>query len=109
MQDVTLIAEIGGNHEGNFESAVELVDLAIESGADIIKLQLYRGESIVNQFVDKERYLHFQKFELSRSQHEFIAQRVVSAGKEYLASIWDIEMLDWMDPSWSDTKLVAVI
>ena len=36
-----LIAEIGGNHEGDFKYAKKLVKLAITTGVDVIKLQLY--------------------------------------------------------------------
>lgn len=97
MKDLKLIAEIGGNHEGDFESAKNLVSLALQSGADIIKLQLYSGEGIVNRFVDEKRFLHFQKFELTKPQHEYLAQMVVEAGKEYLASVWEEDMLGKID------------
>ena len=38
---VYIIAEIGGNHEGNFAYAKKLTNLAIESGADAVKYQIY--------------------------------------------------------------------
>ena len=44
-----LIAEVGGNHEGNFSYAKKLVKLAIKSGADIVKLQLYTGPTLVSK------------------------------------------------------------
>ena len=47
--DILLIAEIGGNHEGNFEYAKELTRLAIESNVDYIKYQIYTGDTLVNQ------------------------------------------------------------
>ena len=34
-----MIAEIGGNHEGNFNYAKKLTKLAIKSGADVVKFQ----------------------------------------------------------------------
>ena len=37
---VFVIAEIGNNHNGSFELACQLVDLAIEAGADCAKFQL---------------------------------------------------------------------
>lgn len=46
---VVVIAEIGNNHQGSVSLAKQLVDLAIESGADVVKFQLrdmdalYRG------------------------------------------------------------------
>ena len=93
-----LIAEIGGNHEGDFAYAIRLTDLAIESGADVIKFQLYRGESLVSPVEAPDRYSHFQRFELTQDQHIALAQRCIAAGKQYLASVWDLQMLDWIDP-----------
>ena len=49
---VFIIAEIGNNHNGNFELALELIDLAISNGADCVKFQmrnlkdLYRKKSL---------------------------------------------------------------
>jgi N-acetylneuraminate synthase/N,N'-diacetyllegionaminate synthase len=44
-----LIAEIGGNHEGDFEYAKKLTQLAIESGADFVKFQIYTGDGLVSK------------------------------------------------------------
>jgi len=41
-----LIAEIGNNHNGSFELACELVDKAIEAGADCVKFQLRNLEAL---------------------------------------------------------------
>ncbi|MDU0347527.1 N-acetylneuraminate synthase family protein [Actinomyces sp. MRS3W] len=50
-QPVYVIAEIGNNHQGEYARAIELVDLAVDAGADCVKFQLrdmdalYRGAS----------------------------------------------------------------
>ena len=93
-----LIAEIGGNHEGNFQTAKELVQQAIATGVDYIKFQLYRGDTLVNPIESPERNQHFKKFELSRDQHLELASMCNSGGIGYLASVWDLEMLEWIDP-----------
>lgn len=93
-----LIAEIGGNHEGNFEYAKKLTKLAIESDVDCIKFQLYTGESIVNKESDPARSQHFKKFELSKDQYIELAKIVREGGKEFLASVWSEEIIDWIDP-----------
>jgi N,N'-diacetyllegionaminate synthase len=95
---VYFIAEIGGNHEGDFDYALKLCDLAIASGADAVKFQLYRGESLVNREVSADRCNHFKRFELQPDQHVAIAERVRAAGRHYMASVWDLEMLGWIDP-----------
>lgn len=92
-----LIAEIGGNHEGDFEYAKKLTQLAIESDADVIKFQMYSGDTLVNPIEDPSRHKHFQRFELSREQYIELAQKVTKAGKKFMASVWDAEMIDWVD------------
>lgn len=92
-----LIAEIGGNHEGDFNYAKKLVKLAISSGVDVIKLQLYTGGQLVNRVESKDRFKHFKKFELTRTQHIYLAKLCNFHGVKYLASVWDLQMLKWID------------
>lgn len=96
-----LIAEIGGNHEGDFEKAKELVDSAISSGADVIKLQIYTGDGLVSEIESPKRNKHFKRFELTLDQHIQLAEIVKSAGILYSASIWDFDSLEAMD-GWLD-------
>jgi N-acetylneuraminate synthase/N,N'-diacetyllegionaminate synthase len=93
-----LIAEIGGNHEGDFNTALRLTDLAIESGADVIKFQIYTGDTLVSPVEAPDRHAHFRRFELAPDQHLAIARRVLDAGLRYNASVWDPAALDWLDP-----------
>ncbi len=93
-----LIAEIGGNHEGNFEVAREMAGAALSSGADCIKFQLYRGDTLVSPVESPDRHKHFQRFELTRDQHLELARMCREGGAVYNASVWDLEMLDWIDP-----------
>ncbi len=41
-----IVAELSGNHGGNLEKAFQLIESAIEAGADAIKLQTYKPETI---------------------------------------------------------------
>lgn len=93
-----LIAEIGGNHEGDFEAALRMTDLAIASGADVVKFQIYTGDTLVSPVESPDRYRHFQRFELSPDQHIALAERCRAAGCDYNASVWDPGALDWLDP-----------
>ena len=57
-QRVFIIAEIGNNHNGSFDAAIELIDAAIEAGADCVKFQMrnmpavYREKSLNKQGED---------------------------------------------------------
>ncbi len=41
-----LVAELSGNHAGRIDNALALIDAAVEAGADLIKVQTYRPDTI---------------------------------------------------------------
>jgi len=92
-----LIAEIGGNHEGNFEYAKKLTQLAIDTKVDFVKFQIYTGDTLVSKEESPDRNKHFKKFELTREQHIELASMVTEAGINYTSSVWDLEALKWID------------
>lgn len=92
-----LIAEIGGNHEGNFEYAKKLTKLAIKSGVDVVKFQIYTGNTLVNKVISPSRHEHFKKFQLKKDQHIYLAEMCRRNGVKYLASVWDQQALEWID------------
>ena len=94
---VFMIAEIGGNHEGNFEYAKRLTNMAIESGVDAVKFQIYSAKSLVNPKENLDRFNHFKKFELPRGQHIELARICARNNVRYIASVWDVSTLDWID------------
>lgn len=100
-----LIAEIGGNHEGDFEYAKELTRLAIESDSDFVKYQVYTGDTLVNPLLSPDRHKHFKKFELTKDQYIELAMMVEGAGKRFMASIWHASMLEWLAPHMSIYKI----
>ena len=93
-----LIAEIGGNHEGNFEKAKEMLDLAIDSGVDCVKFQIYSANSLVSKIESPDRHSHFKKFELTQEQHIELAKICNSKGVMYTSSIWCEDYLSWINP-----------
>lgn len=91
------IAEIGGNHEGDFECAKRLTRLAIESGADAVKFQIYSGDSLVSSIESPDLNRHFKKFELSRERYIELAEMCRERGVMFMASVWDTDSLGWAD------------
>ena len=61
---VMVIAEIGNNHEGDFQLAKELVALAAEAGADAVKFQYIIPEKLISPN-DKLRIEQLNGFKLS--------------------------------------------
>ena len=92
-----LIAEVGGNHEGSFDYALELVEGACKSGANCVKVQIYSGDNLVSAVEDPDRNRHFKKFELSIEQHRKLADICREYSVDYNASIWDIPTLEIFD------------
>lgn len=93
-----LIAEIGGNHEGDFEYAKQLTQLAIDTDVDFVKFQIYSGDTLVSSVESPDRNKHFKKFELHPEQHIELAHMVIEAGIKYTSSVWDIKAMQWIDP-----------
>ena len=92
-----LIAEIGGNHEVNFSYAKKFVLKAIKSGVDVVKLQIYDGQSLVSKIESKKRFNHFRKFELTKDQHIYLAKLCKKYNVGYSASVWNTNAISWIN------------
>lgn len=90
---VFTIAEVGGNHEGDFEYAKELVFQACQTAVDSVKLQVYTPSLLVNRNVDRNRYEHFKKFALKKDQYVELFEMISGCGKRVSASVWSLEEL----------------
>lgn len=53
---ILIIAEAGGNHNGSIKNAYKLIDIAKKSGADYIKFQTFRAETLVSKKAPKANY-----------------------------------------------------
>ena len=79
---VMIIAEAGVNHNGSIELAKKLIDVAAKAGADFVKFQTFKAETLVTQTADKAEYQKeitntdesqfemIKKLELDRKTHE---------------------------------------
>tara|TARA_B110000008_G_scaffold257515_1_gene275741 strand:+ start:2677 stop:4572 length:1896 start_codon:yes stop_codon:yes gene_type:complete len=107
-----IIAEIGNNHNGSFDRALQMAKLAADAGADCVKFQmrtmadLYRTSSLGNDGNDlgTEYILDLlEKYELTSEQHIEIKNYCESVLEvDYLCTPWDISsarFLNKMDVS----------
>lgn len=95
---IYFIAEIGGNHEGDFERARNQLDLAIEANVDAVKFQIYRGDKLVSPIENNPRNERFQDFELSKSEFQELAEIADQQDTDFIASVWDKDSLEWVNP-----------
>ena len=65
-----IIAEIGNNHEGNYQLAKKMINLVSKSGADAVKFQTYKTSFFINKN-DKKRFKKLKKFEFALSSKSF--------------------------------------
>ncbi len=56
MNSVFIIAEAGVNHNGSVELAKQLIDVASQAGADAVKFQTFKAETLVSKTASKADY-----------------------------------------------------
>jgi N,N'-diacetyllegionaminate synthase len=74
---VPIIAEIGVNHLGNFDRAINMVDLALKGGADFIKFQTYSADTRYDLKKNKKA----KEFTNLTKQWEFTEEKEVKLWK----------------------------
>ena len=101
-----VIAEIGNNHNGSFERAKDMVDLAIEAGADSVKFQMrHMNETYRNKTLQKtgddlgtEYVLDLlEKFQLTIDEHKKIFQYCFEKNIIYMCTPWDKKSVDILE------------
>lgn len=91
-----IIAEIGQNHNGDMGLAVEMIHAAKENGADVVKFQLYNARKLFP--VDNNPWYEYNcKTELSRGQVGMLAEESRKAGIEFMASVFDLSRVEWLE------------
>ncbi|QIO24134.1 N-acetylneuraminate synthase family protein [Haloarcula sp. JP-L23] len=97
-----VIAEIGGNHGGDADTAMEYVETAAAAGADAAKFQLYQAEHLITRdhpplpLAGDEydsQFERFQELELTRSEWEQVVAACDDHNIDFVASVFDTEML----------------
>ena len=93
-----IIAEIGNNHNGSYELAVEMIDQAISAGANCVKFQMrtleevYRKRSINGSGEDLgTEYVVdlLKRFELSKEEHQNLFEYCSLKNITYMCTPWD--------------------
>jgi sialic acid synthase SpsE/sugar phosphate isomerase/epimerase len=101
-----IIAEIGNNHNGSFERAIEMIDQAHAAGADCVKFQMrqldqvYRNRSLSKSGDDlgTEYVIDLlNRFELSVEQHRRLSEYCAQIGIPYMCTPWDSKSVNVLE------------
>jgi N,N'-diacetyllegionaminate synthase len=100
-----IIAEAGVNHNGKLSVAKNLVDIAADSGADVVKFQSFRAGSLVTKQAKRAAY-QIKNTKTNASQFKMLKNLELSAGDfyelnkhclqhkiEFLSTAFDIDSL----------------
>lgn len=102
-----VIAEVGSNHCGNPDLARRSLLAAAESGADVVKFQMYDPDKLVDPTAPVLSYIaqthasqreRFRSLALSRQTFLELARLASEAGVLFLVTPFDEEAVDFLDP-----------
>lgn len=102
MKTCFVIAEAGVNHNGSEELALQLVETAARAGADAVKFQTFKAESLVvkgtataeyqNQRTgSSDQYTMLKKLELTEDLHQKLIDHCRKFDIEFMSTPFDIE------------------
>lgn len=108
MNNVFVIAEAGVNHNGNINLALELIDAAANSGADAVKFQTFRSESVISKWAPKAEYQvattgrdesqldMVRQLELDHQSHHYLSDHCRKRGIIFMSTPFDADSADFL-------------
>lgn len=103
-----IIAEIGCNHNGDFQLAKKMVDVAVECGVDAVKFQTFKADKLISRYAPKAEYQKkttgendsqlemTRKLELSFDEYLQLEEYTKKKGVEVFSTPFDDESLDFL-------------
>jgi sialic acid synthase SpsE len=105
-----IVAEIGGNHGGELENALRLIDAAKEAGADAVKFQCFTPELLAARRANNPQVLAlaagrplielYRQIHTSKAWFPTLIERAKSRGLPWFSSVFDpsdVELLEWFN------------
>ncbi len=109
-QKTFIVAELSGNHNGDYNRAIEIIHAAAEAGADAVKLQTYTADTITIDcdkpwFMTSEgslwegRTLHdlYKEAYTPWEWHEGLIEEANKLGLECFSSPFDFSAVDYLE------------
>lgn len=103
-----IIAEAGVNHNGDINLAKKLIDIAADSGADLVKFQTFNADRLVTQSASKAdyqilatdnsetQYAMLRKLELTESEHQELITYCATKNIRFFSTGFDIESINML-------------
>ena len=98
-----IIMDVGANHNGNLETAIDLIKFAAENGADAIKFQTYTAEGLYSKMTpkfSKDPTTPFEMIQKYQHPREWLTTLIETANKhqiDFSSSPFDYEAVDLLD------------
>jgi len=105
---ILIIAEAGVNHNGDIALAKNLIDVAADAGADLVKFQTFRADRLATQQAKKADYQSvtmgsaetqhqmLSRLELSKKMHHELIAYCATRNIGFLSTGFDIESVDFL-------------
>ena len=114
-QPVYVIAEAGSNHNGSYEMALRLIDVAAEAGADAVKFQNFKASLMYPQTAGESDYLKIEKpihriiqdMEMPDQWVPKLAAHCATRGVEFLSTPFDEQSADVLAPHVNAFKIAS--
>jgi sialic acid synthase SpsE len=113
-QPAFIIAEIGSNHNQNYDLALRMIDAALKAGADAVKFQTFKAEKHVSKRAEtpswyEERNTHnlLRLLELNREWQADLQAHTEVRGGVFFSSPCDVEAVDSLEAIGAPAHKVA--
>ncbi|HEM6191056.1 TPA: N-acetylneuraminate synthase [Streptococcus suis] len=105
---VYIIAEIGCNHNGDFNLAKKMVDVAVSCGVDAVKFQTFKADLLISKYAPKAEYQKAttgeadsqlemtRRLELSFDEYLELRDYCSEKGVDVFSTPFDMESLDFL-------------
>ena len=103
---VFIVAEIGNNHEGNFNNAKKLINLAAKAGADAVKFQTYQTKNFILK-KNLKRFNQLKNFELTYEQFKSLKKIANKKKLKFISTPLDIESGDFLISQADEIKIAS--
>ena len=103
-----IIAEAGVNHNGDLGLAKQLIDVAAEAGADLVKFQTFSADRLITRSAKKANYQAqttdshesqhemLRRLELTPEMHRVLIAHCAARHLGFFSTAFDIESVDFL-------------